>query len=231
MNRLLLFAKRPRLGKVKTRLCPPLRAEQALELYRAFLADQLDFLRVAAADGQAEICLDGAADPRRDPPLPGVRVSLQGPGDLGDRMLRAFGRSAADGCTETVVVGADSPTLPVRLVARAFERLRGGACAVVAPSLDGGYVLLGLREPRPELFRDLPWGTPAILELTRERANAAGLRIELLPPWYDVDDGYGLKMLERELRRPAASRRAPATARFLAQHMVRTEPRGPADAC
>lgn len=231
MNRLVLFAKRPRLGKVKTRLCPPLRAEQALELYRAFLSDQIALLRLAAGDGQAELCLDGAwnPDPQRDPLLTGIRVRMQGPGDLGERMLRAFERCATDGCTETVIVGADSPTLPARLVKRAFERLRHGVPAVVAPSVDGGYVLLGLREPRRELFDDLPWGTPSVLGLTRRRARAAGVRLELLAPWYDIDDAVGLVMLERELRRPEVSRRAPATARFLAQGLARTEPRGADD--
>lgn len=224
MNRLLLFAKRPRLGKVKTRLCPPLSPAQALALYRAFLDDQVEFVRGLCPEGGAEVWLDGpwTAACGAGISFDGCGVHLQGPGDLGRRMRRAFEHGGAEARGATVVVGADSPTLPRDLVERAFARLAGGAPAVVAPSVDGGYVLLGLHEPRRELFDGLPWGTPSVLELTRARARDADLALEILPPWYDVDDACGLRMLRRELRDAAARGRAPATARLLAGELAAT---------
>lgn len=218
MKRLLLFAKRPLLGRVKTRLVPPLKPEQSLALYRAFLADQIEFLRTLGDGYDIELCMDGAwvADPTFDPPLDGLRQCEQGPGDLGERMLRAFQRCWREGAECVVVLGADSPTLPAAHIHGAFRALERGAAAVLAPATDGGYVLLGLRRPLAELFRKIPWGTSGVLEITRLRAEAGGTELSELAPWYDVDDIEGLRRLQRELGRPGAVERAPATARLLA---------------
>jgi len=217
MRRVLLFAKRPRRGKVKTRLVPPLTAEQALTLYFAFLEDQLRWLNDSVAPESAELCLDG---PFRPPPrlvrlLGRIPRTTQGPGDLGERMLRAFRRCHSEACTATLIVAADAPTLPGRLLESAFAAIEAGADGALAPSVDGGYVLIGLRRPRPELFSRIDWGTPTVLAQTRARARAAGIELALLPPWYDVDDRHSLAVLRRELRRPAAARRAPSTRRVL----------------
>ena len=114
-----------------------------------------------------------------------------------------------------MVIGADAPTLPPERVEVAFARLAAGAPAVVAPAVDGGYVLLGLREPSWALFREVPWGTDAVWETTRRRAGAAGLAIEVLDPWFDVDDAAALERLRRDLLR-GNSGRTPATRRFIA---------------
>lgn len=217
-NRLLLFAKRPLPGKVKTRLVPPLDPAQALALYRAFLTDQIRFLRSLRGPSlEAEVCTDAPwrPDPEFAGMLEGLRLSEQGQGDLGQRMLRAFRRAASDGVEGTVVVGVDSPTLPEAHVRLAFSRLEQGAEAVLAPARDGGYVLLGLRQPREELFRGVPWGEPGVLAATRERAAEAGIPLVELPDWYDVDDEDGLTTLKIDLTRDATASRASATAGLL----------------
>ena len=218
MQRLILFAKRPRAGRVKTRLSPPLRPQQALGLYRAFLEDQLAFLGRFAPQRQIELCWDGPPEPGD---LPGrapaaLRIAEQGPGDLGARLLRGFRRSRAERVECSVAIGVDSPTLPRGAVEAAFDGLASGAAAVSAPADDGGYVLIGLREPHAELFRDVPWGESGVMQATRERAATGGVALVELPGGYDVDDVGGLRRLQRELTDPACARRAPATARALA---------------
>jgi rSAM/selenodomain-associated transferase 1 len=215
MRRLVLFAKRPRRGRVKTRLRPPLTADEALGLYRAFLHDQVRFLRGFAGHCDLELRLDGPLRPGERLCPDGVRVVVQGPGDLGRRLLRAFRGARRDGAAATVVIGADAPTLPAGLVREAFAALEGGAAATVAPAADGGYVLIGMRRPWPALFHRVPWGGPRVFAVTLARARQIEISLRQLAGWYDVDDAGTLRRLQAELRQPTARRRAPATARYL----------------
>lgn len=211
MRRLLLFAKRPRLGQVKTRLVPPLDATQALALYRAFLSDQLRFVRQLASTLEVEVWLDG---PWELPDAAGLVLREQGPGDLGQRLLRAFEQSERDGSSATVVIGVDSPTLPLSHVLGAFEELARGATVVLAPAADGGYVLIGMRRPQAALFRGVPWGSPEVCAQTLARAREERIDVRILEPWYDVDDGAALRRLALELAEAGAGR-APQTARWI----------------
>jgi len=136
----------------------------------------------------------------------------QGPGDLGERMLRAFARSTAAGASATIIIGADCPTLPASHVERAFELLEGGAEAVLTPADDGGYVLVGSSGPRPELFHAIPWGTADVLDMTRARARRQGIVLMETDGWYDVDDIGGIRRLRSD---PSIVSRAPATLRCL----------------
>ena len=129
--------------------------------------------------------------------------------------MRCFRRCHDDGCRSTVVVGADSPTLPEDHVHQAFERLQRGAPIVMAPADDGGFVLLGLRRPLADLFRDVPWGGARVSAVMRERAAARGLMLVELPPWYDIDDHQALRRLQRELLQADRVSRAPLTASWL----------------
>jgi rSAM/selenodomain-associated transferase 1 len=217
MRRLILVAKRPRPGRVKTRLVPPLTTEQALLLYRAFLIDQLRFLRSLSDRCEVEVRLDGSCSTPEQVELglSGLAVRGQGRGDLGARLLRAFDRSFRAGAGVTIAMGSDSPTLPARHVLGGFDALEQGADAVVAPAEDGGYVLIGMRQPLPELFRDIPWDGPDVLHETLGRARDRDLDVRILDPWYDVDDAGGLSKLMAEIARSGPSR-SPATARYLA---------------
>jgi len=217
MRHLLLFARRPRVGRVKTRLAPLLGAEVALGLYRAFLADQLRFVASFARAARVEWWADGPLDPDLDAGLPadGVRVRRQGPGDLGQRLERAVSAVFEEGSTATVVVGADTPTLPRGHVVRAFERLEDGADAVLSPAEDGGYVLIGARGHHRALFLRIPWGGPRVAECTRARAAGEGLRLDEIDSWYDVDDGPDLRRLLDDLARGEYAGRAPETERVV----------------
>jgi rSAM/selenodomain-associated transferase 1 len=218
MERLVLFAKTPRLYDVKTRLLPALSAEQALALYEAMLTDQIRFARVLGGpDRGCELCTDRPFAPEGElaEAAGGMRVTSQGDGDLGARMSRAFDRAFAEGASRAAILGADAPTLPRRFVEDAFAHLRGGADAVIIPALDGGYVFVGASRPSPELFDGIPWGTPAVADATRRRGVALGLTLAETEPWWDVDVVDDLPRLAAEAA--ADPTRAPATAAFLAR--------------
>jgi rSAM/selenodomain-associated transferase 1 len=223
MQRLILFAKRPIVGRVKTRLSPPLSPEQARDLYRAFLIDSMELIRGLAAERTIEVAVDEPwvddAGLFRDVP-----VSRQRGDDLGQRLLHAFQSSHAGGATATVVLGSDSPTLPRDLVVGAFDRLNDDADVVLSPAADGGYVLLGMGDPQPTLFREIPWGGTRVAERTRERARESALKLVELPGWYDVDDPVGLQRLRNDLADPAVAARAPATHRTLLELDALDEP-------
>ena len=198
MERLILFARSPKLHEVKTRLLPRLTAEQALSLHEAMLRDQIDFLAaLSGASRTSEVCLD----------------DRQGAGDLGERMHRALGRAFDEGAERAAIVGSDAPTLPRFLIEEAFARLGAGADAVIVLAEDGGYVLVGGSHSVPELFRDVPWGTREVANTTRRLAREAGLVLAETAPWFDVDVEGDLARLARELAEDSS--RAPATASVL----------------
>ena len=216
MRRLVLFGKRPRLGNVKTRLVPPLDSVQALDLYRAFFDDQVRFLQSFNSRFEIELLLDGPLEAGdQDLDLAGIPVRAQGQGNLGERLDRAFARAHRDGATATLIMGTDSPTLPASHVENAFDLLDGGTAVVLGPAEDGGYVLVGLREPLTELFRDVPWSGPDVLRTTVERARTIDAALRLLAPWFDVDDRDGLRRLCEYPTAESGSERAPRTAGVL----------------
>ena len=212
-RRLILFAKRPVPGHVKTRLTPPLSPDEATALYRALLADTFALMGGLAAEVELEVALDGpwrfGAD--EEPPST-ARVRLQGSGDLGDRLGRAFSRSVADGVDATVAIGADAPHLDPTLVRQTFEALRRTDAALV-PADDGGYLALGVRRAFAPLLIDIPWGGEAVLDTTRRAAEAAGLSLATVGEGFDIDD---IDALSRLRASSEALRRAPRTSRWLA---------------
>ena len=208
-RRLLIFAKLPEPGRVKTRLIPRLGPDGAALLYEAFLDDTIALcqrvkevgLEVwAAGDESAPDGERGGAAyfGRRHP---GLRFRYQVGADLGGRLRGAFETAFEEGCDDVVVTGSDHPTLPIEYVRRAFTALTTTE-VVVGPSADGGYYLLGLRRqtwPKAAgLFADVPWSTPEVLAATRERARGLELRHVELPEWYDVDDPSDLMRLGRD---------------------------------
>ncbi len=217
---LLLFARTPSRGRVKTRLVPPLSEEDALALYLAFLEDAA---AICAAPEQWNCMLEAEPDPD-DPILaalfpPPWRRRAQAPGDLGERLAAAFEREFSAGAPAVVAVGSDHPAMERRLLEEVFSRLARGDRAAIIPAEDGGYCAIGLTAGVPvrEVFLGVPWSTPRVLSATRERLAALGLEAAMLDPSYDVDRPEDLDRLKRELalRDPAARDYPRATARLL----------------
>jgi rSAM/selenodomain-associated transferase 1 len=114
-----------------------------------------------------------------------LKLLPQSPGDLGSRLEAAF-EAAFQQADRVVVVGTDAPGVDAEVVDEAFRSLKT-VDLVLGPASDGGYYLLGLRDPAPELFREIPWSTGEVLEETLSRAKTAGLRWALLPVLRDLD--------------------------------------------
>jgi hypothetical protein len=185
----VVFARSPEPGRVKTRMTPPLSAEQGAALYACLLADVLEeSARAARALG---LCPVLAVDPpeatealaRRAPP--GFRAVPQRGADLGRRMERAVAEAGAAAALPVLLRGSDSPTLDVDLVGEALAAL-GAADLVLCPDRDGGYSLVGLARPAPDLFRH-PMSTPTVLRETLAGAQRLGLRTGLLAERFDLD--------------------------------------------
>ncbi len=126
-----------------------------------------------------------------------MQCLVQPQGDLGARLHTAFLLHGAHG--PLLMIGTDCPALQAQQLREAARRLLDGRDAVFIPAEDGGYVLIGLRRPRPLLFADMPWSTDRVMALTRERAAAAGLDAFELPALWDVDRPEDLPRLHKLL--------------------------------
>jgi len=152
------------------------------------------------------------------PPLlpPGVRLVPQTGTDLGARLDRLLTDLLAEGYAGAIAVDADSPTLPTAFLQRACgDLLADTADVVVGPCEDGGYYLIGLRAPAPALFDGMPWSTPHVLEETVTRVRWLGLRLTLLPRWFDVDRSEDLARLRAAAAVTPEAFRPPRTLAFL----------------
>ncbi|MFI0240499.1 DUF2064 domain-containing protein [Streptomyces sp. NPDC016845] len=175
MNTLIVIAKEPRPGRVKTRLTPPFTPAQAAALAEAALADTLRTVAAAPA-ARRVLVLDGEPGPWLPP---GFEVVPQCAGGLDERLAAAFA-----GCRgPALLIGMDTPQ-----VTPALLDVRYDTCdAWFGPALDGGFWALGLAEPDPGLLRGIPMSTPRTGALQRARLVAAGLRVRDLPALRDVD--------------------------------------------
>lgn len=220
-----VMAKTPRPGFSKTRLCPPLRPEQAAALSAAFLRDTTtNIARVAlsvpvagyaayapsgteaalishVAKGTVCVLADGSA------PIP------QGVEGFGRCLLHAIQQMFAAGHAAACVLSSDTPTLPTQFLVTAVNALLAGdhRRVVLGACDDGGYYLLGMRFPHARLFADIAWSTSSVAATTRTRAAELGLDLVELPPWYDIDDAASLERLARE----SAGYEAPWTRRAI----------------
>ena len=176
-----VMAKWPEPGNVKTRLCPPLTPEQAADLYEAFFLDT-----VSLVSGIEHTDVFVAYDPGTAGDFfsrilsPAVKCIPQGEGDLGNRLLRTSSIVFSHGYRKVIMLASDTPHLPRDYIRRAFTRL-DDTDVILGPCDDGGYYLIGLRFPAPEVFAGIPWSTSQVLDLTIQRAREAGMTCELLP--------------------------------------------------
>jgi rSAM/selenodomain-associated transferase 1 len=197
---LVLFAKEPVAGRVKTRLAGTIGAEAAARLYEAFLEDL-----AAGLGGEWErlLACDGDGGPRLKRIFrQGWTLQPQGEGTLGERMARAVVRAFAGDASKVTIAGSDAPTLTAGDIASAFAALEE-ADVVLAPSPDGGYSLAGLRRPvaASKVFgTDIRWSTKYALADTRRAAESVGYVVRFLEPVPDVDVSEDLAALTDLLR-------------------------------
>jgi len=206
----VLMAKTPVAGRVKTRLSPPLDPREAARLYACMLADTAAEIS-ALPRVRRYLFLDppGSVGSLAGPPFSAFEPFPQRGRDLGDRMLDAAATAFRRGARRVVIVGADCPSLSAGTVRRSFRELSSGASFVFGPSTDGGYYLVGLSAPDERLFRGFRWGTGEVLRSTAARCRILSAPFSFLPPGGDVDTGEDLLALREWTRthgRPACPR-------------------------
>jgi rSAM/selenodomain-associated transferase 1 len=223
-NALAVMAKAPVAGQVKTRLVPPLTYDQAAELCRALLLDQLEHLsRLSVAALYLVYAPDSAAPLMRQLAPPNFHCLAQRGDDLGDRMNLAFIDLWQRGHRSIVLIGGDLPALPSTILEAAFDHLAASPGQVVlGPSRDGGYYLVGMNRPMPQIFANMTWSHDQVLTETTGRLAKLGIQPALLPQWFDIDRDEDLKQLEA-LSEPAARDALKRTLRLL----ERLRPLGP----
>ncbi len=197
----VIVAKEPVAAQVKTRLCPQLSAGEAARIYTLFVQDMVEEMSAIsttavepADNSRSRVKLALAYTPRGADeafrsilPFPVILFPQQG-ADLGQRLAHIFERLCSEGYDQVNIINSDSPDLPRSLISKAVALQEDPQTdLVLGPCCDGGYYLVGLKKPVPELFEDMPWSTDQVLAKTLDRARTLGLAVSLLDQWYDID--------------------------------------------
>ncbi len=191
---LIIFAKAPIPGEVKTRLCPPLDPDEAASLHGTLVLDAIERTK-----GLQGITLYVAGTPDLAHPFfkvmegrYGARLLPQSGQDLGSRMRQVMQDAFDQGAKEVILTGTDFPTLPRAHLIEALKLIKSHD-VVLGPTADGGYYLIGLRKMTPAPFEGIAWSTGAVFAETKKKIEAAGLSLGLLPKCRDLDTLDDLK--------------------------------------
>ncbi len=232
-----VMIKAPRPGQSKTRLCPPLRPEQAADLSRCFLRDTTANIALACrkagqAVGVAIYTPAGSENEFFGAVPPEFFLIPQRGSDFGQRLHNALRDLFSVGFSSVALIDSDSPSLPVHYYQELIDQLTSAPAdrLVLGPTEDGGYYLIGMTTLYPALFANIDWSTDRVFSQTLQRAAELGLRVVTLGEWYDVDDAASLERLSRELMSRSAAEEscypAPITRKFLEQWRFRENAAG-----
>jgi uncharacterized protein len=205
---LVIFAKAPTPGQVKTRLIGALTAEQAAELYICFLRDTFALLE-AVQEEREDLSLVLCYTPAEEleafeaAEIEGCLLLSQRGNDLGERLSNSLADLAELGFTSIVTLGADSPTLPAESVLEAFAQLPESYPIVIGPARDGGFYLIGFHQSQipiaQQLFQHIEWSSAQVLSQLQERLQQAKISFSLLPEWNDIDTPEELTKLKQQI--------------------------------
>ena len=211
---LVIMAKAPRLGLVKTRLAGSLSLPAVTELYRCLLNDTIALAQALDHVEIAIMCPASDIDDLSRAVAKTVPIVPQTGQGLAAGLASVFAHFATPGHRRVIAFNSDSPHLPASVLESAFDRLE--ACdLVVGPTLDGGYYLVGARASHPGLFNSDGMGTANALEELLTRAHSLGLSVHVTDPFYDIDVAEDLSQLADELQRSPG--KAPKTAKWLSE--------------
>ena len=196
-----IFCKTPAAGFSKTRLSPPLRPEDCSAISACFIRDLASTIHLLGRDvtPYAVYTPIGTEPALRALLPPRFNLLPQREGDFGARLSQAVEELLDAGQAGAILVNADSPTLPASILRAAVDAVAGGDAVILSPSFDGGYTLIGLSQPHPHLFADIPWSTANVHRLTMQRAAEINVPVINVPGWYDVDDKETLQFLKSEI--------------------------------
>jgi rSAM/selenodomain-associated transferase 1 len=210
---LIVVAKKPEPGFTKTRLCPPLTTLEASEFYRCLMLDTLGLVaELAIVDHTLAYTPPDAVSYFRRLVPDGFRLVEQRGATLGERLANALAHHFKLGYHRVVIMNSDGPTVPLVYLEEAFSGL-DHADITLGMGHDGGYYLIGMKQPQPELFRGIPWSTERVIPQTLAACHHLRLRVHQLPEWYDVDVAADLDRLCHDLGRNPTW--APQTYAFL----------------
>ena len=215
---LVIMARAPRAGHTKTRLMPALTADEAAGLYQAMLLDTIERLGFLS---ELELWLAFTPEDERgwfETNIDSeVQLMAQRGDDLGQRMHHIVEDRRSGGAEAVLIVGTDLPTLPEEYVLQAADLLGEDNGVVLGPTEDGGYYLIGLREPDIRLFERIDWSTASVFQQTLRQAEAAGKFVSRVPSCFDIDEPADLERLRSELQHSDEQSHPPHTANFLAR--------------
>ena len=194
---IILFAKAPVPGRVKTRLFPRLSPAEAASLHDALVRDTISSFEALSDCADLELHSDA---PVADWGLKGWIMRLQHEGDLGLKMLQALSGALARGHERAMIAGSDAPTLPV---AHLRALLACDTDVALGPAEDGGYYAIACRRAHPEMFRDVAWASAGTLDQTVAACRRFGLSVGIGPRWWDVDTPHDLERLAQSPDLPA----------------------------
>ena len=200
LDRLIIFPRYPEPGKTKTRLIPALGAEGAADLHRQMVDSTLTWARQLQKNSamSLEVHYEGGDEYQIQQWLgPDIPCCPQANGDLGEPIAHAFQEAFSAGMARAIIVGTDCPGLTANLAQTAFDALLDYD-VVLGPAKDGGYYLVGLRKPVPQLFGGIPWGSGEVLPKTLRIAADLNFRVFLLEPLADVDRPEDLGIWEQK---------------------------------
>lgn len=199
---LITFVKAPIPGTVKTRLQTDLEPEKVREIYKSFVSEIAS--RCSRLNGVDRFL--GCAPAREHPFLEEIAVKYklksfdQRGEDLGKKIINAFQDYFKKGYAEIILIGSDSPTIPLNYIRKAFIALKKSDI-VLGPCCDGGLYLIGARKKiNPRMFHDIPWDSSKVLNKTLANIESLAISAYLLPFWYDVDTIDELRFLKKHLR-------------------------------
>lgn len=199
MKAIVIMAKEPQPNEVKTRLTPPLDPQTTSKIYHGFLLDRISQVEsLREMEHFVAITPESSGSFFKDIIPKDFTLLRQRGKDLGERLSNISNTLFENGYKKIVIMDSDSPNLPSNLITSAFTKLNN-VDLVLGPCEDGGYYLIGLNSPEPEIFKNIPWSTSEVSEITKERAKVQGKNISLLRKWYDVDTIEDLIRLKNDL--------------------------------
>jgi rSAM/selenodomain-associated transferase 1 len=200
-NALIVFVRTPESGRVKTRLQRDLGKAETFKTYKSFITETLNICdRIRGADKflgcfptTKDLFLKGLSKKHK------LRLFDQTGRDLGEKFINAFNDRFKEGYKKVVIIGSDSPTIPVDYIKQAFKHLDKNDF-ILGPCTDGGYYLVGAKKISKGIFKGIPWDSSEVLNRTLDKLYSNKGRFYLLPFWYDIDDISDLEFYKRHLR-------------------------------
>ncbi len=209
----VIAAKPPVPGKVKTRLSPPLSLDQSARLYECFLVDTINtvaaikevdrfiaFYPDVPAKDLSFANVNSVSGLSQNEFLTDFTLITQKGIDLGERLISVFEQLFSNGYGRVTIIGSDSPNLPVAFIKRSLNDLKKSNVDVtLGPCKDGGYYLIGLKAFYSDILKGISWSTSSVFDETIEKIKKLGLGVSVLPEWYDIDNNKDLNFLKDEI--------------------------------